>query len=205
VIEVIVSDLGQVLLKFDTEPGWRELEAACPECKEFRSIFRTVFGEAEMGRGVTDPEEFYRRLIHATGLRLPFPEFCRIWCDQFWEDDETISLIMNAPVGERHLLSNTNVIHWDWIQEKHGDLIYKFDRIWLSHELGLEKPDPAIYQRVIDATGLLPEVHLFIDDIPENVQAAQAVGMQGIVHTDANALAQELARLDLLPEPQRIV
>jgi len=48
-------------------------------------------------------------------------------------------------------------------------------------------------------TGLPPEAHLFIDDLAENVAAARALGMDGIVHTDAAALAEELARRGLAP------
>ena len=109
-IEIIVSDLGKVLLPFDTEPVWEQLVAACPECSDTRGVFLQVFTEADLGKGVTDPEEFYRRLVHSTGMTLSFVEFCRIWSDMFWEDVATISLIMAAPVRERHILSNTNAL-----------------------------------------------------------------------------------------------
>ncbi|MBW3622131.1 MAG: HAD family phosphatase [Armatimonadetes bacterium] len=197
-IEIIVSDLGKVLLPFDTEPVWEQILAACPECADTRGVFQQVFAEADFGRGVTDPEEFYRRLVHATGMSLSFDDFCRIWSDMFWEDEATISLILSAPVRERHILSNTNAIHWDWILARHGEMIRRFDRAWTSHEMGLEKPDPAIYEQVIRATGLPPEAHVFIDDIEENVEGARSVGMAAIHHTDADSLAREFERLGLL-------
>jgi putative hydrolase of the HAD superfamily len=197
VIEIIVSDLGKVLLPFDTEPVWEQLVAACPECSDPRGIFQQVFAEADLGRGVTDPEEFYRRLVHATGMTLSFDDFCRVWSDMFWEDGATISHILSAPVRERHLLSNTNAIHWDWIMKRHGELMSRFDRRWLSHEMGLEKPDPAIYEQVVRATGLPPAAHVFIDDVEENVAGARSVGMLGIHHTDAEHLAREFERLGL--------
>ena len=196
-IEIIVSDLGKVLLPFDTEPVWEQIVAACPECDDTRGVFQEVFAEAGLGKGLTDPEEFYRRLVHRTKMNLSFAEFCRIWSDMFWEDAETIELIMNAPVRERHLLSNTNAIHWDWIVARHGAMLDRFDRLWVSHEMGLEKPDPAIYEQVIRATGRPPEAHVFIDDIGENVEGARSVGMEGILHTDAANLAREFERLGL--------
>jgi putative hydrolase of the HAD superfamily len=196
-IEIIVSDLGKVLLPFDTEPVWEQLIEACPECSDTRGVFHQVFTEADLGKGLTDPEEFYRRLVHWTGMTLSFQDFCRIWSDMFWEDDATISLILSAPVRERHILSNTNAIHWDWILKRHGEMVSRFDRHWVSHEMGLEKPDPAIYEQVIRETGLPPEAHVFIDDIEENVEGARSVGMIGVHHPDAERLKGEFERLGL--------
>ena len=196
-IEIIVSDLGKVLLLFEVEPVWNELIAACPGCSDPRGVFQKVFTEAGMGRGLIDPEEFYRRLVHSTGMTLSYDDFCRIWSDMFTEDWETLSLIRAAPVRERHILSNTNAIHWEWIQERYGEVLSPFDRCWLSHEMGLEKPDPAIYEQVIRETGRPPEAHVFIDDILENVMGAESVGMIGIHHTNAPALAKSFERLGL--------
>jgi putative hydrolase of the HAD superfamily len=197
VIEIIVSDLGKVLLPFDTEPVWKLLEEACPECDSPRETFQRIYAEADIGRGKTDPEEFHRRLAEALKMTLSYDDFSRVWSDMFEEDPETIGLILSAPVRERHMLSNTNAIHWKWIRDNYGEMLSGFDRLWVSHEMGLEKPDPAIYLRVIEATGLPPEAHVFIDDIAENVEAARSVGMEGIVHTDAPSLAKAFDRLGL--------
>ena len=196
-IDVIITDLGQVLLPFDVEPVWAAIAASCPECAHVLGVFHRIYSEADLGRGRTEPEEFHRRLVDAMGMRLSFDDFSRAWSDMFREDEATIGLIADAPVRERHMLSNTNAIHWKWILKRHGAMLRKFDRLWVSHELGLEKPDPAIFRRVIDATRRRPEEHLYIDDLAENVEAARALGMAGIVHTDAEALAREFVRLGL--------
>ncbi len=196
-IEVIVTDLGKVLLPFDVEPVWNRIIAACPTCDDPRGVFQSIYHDAKIGVGLTEPAEFHRRLVDGMGLTLSFDEFCRVWSDMFWEDEATIGLIMDAHVRERHMLSNTNAIHWDWILRRHGAMLSGFDRLWVSHEMGLEKPDPAIYRAVIAATGLPPESHVFIDDLAANVAGAEAVGMAGIVHTDATALAREFRRLGL--------
>jgi glucose-1-phosphatase len=196
-IELIVSDLGKVLLPFDSERPWLALNRACPECPSLRPDFQRLFMEAGMGRGTTDPEHFYRTLVEATGIRITYRELCTLWSDMFTVDVETIRLIVSAPVRERHILSNTNAIHWEFIRDRYCDVLRSFDRHWVSHELGLEKPDLAIYERVIAETGVSPERHLFIDDIEENVVAARQSGMHGIVHTDAVALAESFRDLGL--------
>lgn len=71
-----------------------------------------------------------------------------------------------------------------------------FDVALTSCYLGLRKPDLAIYQRAIDIVGGPPERILFIDDRPENVAGAQAAGLVALHFTDADALRDELRRLE---------
>lgn len=71
-----------------------------------------------------------------------------------------------------------------------------FDVALTSCYLGLRKPDLAIYQRAIDIVGGPPERILFIDDRPENVAGAQAAGLVALHFTGADALRDELRRLE---------
>src|SRR5262249_5108672 len=112
-----------------------------------------------------------------------------------------VGLIERAPVRSRILLSNTNELHWSWITEQYPEALSKFDRLLVSHECRCEKPDPRIYRMAIEATGLPPEAHLFIDDIEENVQGGRAVGMQAHLHPGADSLRELFARLRLLRDP----
>ena len=76
----------------------------------------------------------------------------------------------------------------------------RFRRIFVSGELRLAKPDPAIFRHMLAAIGAAPEACLLIDDAPRNVAAAAALGMRTHLFTDAAPLGRELARLGLLPE-----
>jgi putative hydrolase of the HAD superfamily len=67
-----------------------------------------------------------------------------------------------------------------------------FDITLISSELGLVKPDPRVFQIAIEKAGVDPSEILFIDDREENVLAAQALGINGIVYTDFVSLQQEL-------------
>ena len=55
------------------------------------------------------------------------------------------------------------------------------DKRFLSYELGLIKPDPEIYKVVLQKLKAQPQETLFIDDLPPNIKAAKALGMNGIV------------------------
>ena len=67
-----------------------------------------------------------------------------------------------------------------------------FDTIVISGEVGLRKPDPAIYRLAAQRLGLPPGQVVFVDDLAPNVRAAAAVGMVGVHHTDVDTTADEL-------------
>ena len=83
-----------------------------------------------------------------------------------------------------HLLSNTNDLHWEEIKRRYfseegytcADL---FDHVFVSHEVHLAKPDPAIYHLAVQEIGRPAEQCLFIDDTLLNVEAARREGLQG--------------------------
>ena len=71
-----------------------------------------------------------------------------------------------------------------------------FDAWVISSEVGLRKPDPAIYELAADRLGLPPTACVFVDDLPGNLKPARALGMATVLHRgDA---AATLAELDAL-------
>lgn len=74
----------------------------------------------------------------------------------------------------------------------------RFRHIFVSAELRLVKPDPAIYRHALDEIGVPAECCLFIDDSPKNVAAARALGLHVHRFTGAAGLRAELARLGLV-------
>jgi putative hydrolase of the HAD superfamily len=91
-----------------------------------------------------------------------------------------------AKVG---LLSNS------WGNHYPADLHEKFDAIVISGEVGLRKPDPVIYQLILDKLDVPAERAVFVDDAPINVDAATALGMRAIRHRDATETRAELETL----------
>ena len=70
-----------------------------------------------------------------------------------------------------------------------------FDGVVISGEVGLHKPDPAIFRLGAERIGVPPEACLFIDDLRENCEGAEAVGMTAILHRGADSSLPELERL----------
>lgn len=78
-------------------------------------------------------------------------------------------------------LSNTQPMHWRHVM---GNLLGAgfFDHEYVSHDMGMEKPDPAIYRAVAEAEGVDHADIVFIDDTPGNLPPAEALGWGTIIH-----------------------
>ncbi len=79
-----------------------------------------------------------------------------------------------------YILSNTNPVAIEIVRahfrRHHREMEALFDGIYLSFELGILKPDPAIFEEVMRRSGIRPEESLFIDDGQRNADAAHALG-----------------------------
>ncbi len=74
------------------------------------------------------------------------------------------------------------------------DLLDEFDAVFNTAELGIAKPDPAVFELVCDRLGSPPASTLFIDDLPENVAGARSAGLVAHQHTDLPSTVEALAR-----------
>ena len=82
-----------------------------------------------------------------------------------------------------YLLSNTDSIHIERFQHKAGISFYRdfyqcFEKVYFSFELGMRKPEAAIFEFVIKEHNLLPKNTLFVDDNLENIESAEKLGLQ---------------------------
>ena len=91
-------------------------------------------------------------------------------------------------VASVSLLSNTNELHWEcccqnWFNANGNRLDDFFDKIFLSQELHLQKPDPEIFKTAIRKLRASPAETIFLDDSPVNTAAATACGLQTLTVT----------------------
>ncbi|MDQ4143454.1 MAG: HAD family phosphatase [Actinomycetota bacterium] len=74
-----------------------------------------------------------------------------------------------------------------------------FDVIVISGEVGLRKPDRAIFELTTDKLGVAPEACVFVDDHPGHLSAALEVGMTTVLHRTPDQSIAEVSRLLDLP------
>ncbi|WP_331766773.1 HAD family phosphatase [Embleya sp. NBC_00896] len=97
------------------------------------------------------------------------------------EQDVPLALLSNAPSGMARL-----------IEEQPWSAVFRH-RLF-SADLGLTKPDPRIFGRLCERLDARPGDLLFVDDRPENLDAARALGIESVLFTDALGLRAELGR-----------
>ena len=86
---------------------------------------------------------------------------------------------------------------------QHFDWLAHFDALIWSCELGIVKPDPAIYLDAVQKLGVKPEEALFIDNLEVNVTGAEAAGLHSIVFKNIDQISREVRKRGLdVPLPQ---
>lgn len=74
-----------------------------------------------------------------------------------------------------------------------------FDEVIISGEVGMRKPEPAIFHHALTLLASSPQESVFVDDLPINVRAAASVGMTGVLHSDYLETKSELEVLFGIP------
>lgn len=105
------------------------------------------------------------------------------------------------------VLSNMPREQWERLGPAFARWLDGCDEVTLSYEVGCAKPEERIYRLCLERLGTAPAETLFVDDRPENVEAALALGLDAIRYTGVDALRAELsARFDgALPLPGAVV
>lgn len=189
-IRHIIFDLGGVLLNLDygaTQKAFTKLGIADIEGIYSQLQQSTLFDDLETGRITRDV--FYNGIRElAAPISLTDEQIFQAWNALLLDFPlRRLQLLQQLRLHyDLFLLSNTNEIH----EEVFNDILFKahgvpnigvfFDKVYLSHRVGLRKPGREIFRRILDENGLKPEHTLFIDDSPQHIETAQSLGIQTI-------------------------
>ena len=148
--------------------------------------------------GKIAPEQFHKSLCNKYNLRVNYSEFKEIWCSIFKPMPDTEQLLRqlhgNVPLG---LLSDTDVLHWNYLIGKYP-ILDMFHKPTLSFEIGATKPSSEAYIAAAKNVDTEPQDCLFIDDLEENVAGARSMGMDSIHFKGIKELREELTSKGLL-------
>jgi putative hydrolase of the HAD superfamily len=115
---------------------------------------------SELVDGIYSPDEVER--VHAAWILGAYPGV-----------DLLMAMLERTDV-ETAILSNTNHEHWSTLPRY--PMLHRIRHRHASHELGLRKPDEAVYRAIEAHTGCRGREIIFFDDLEENVEAARAIG-----------------------------
>ncbi|KML71545.1 glucose-1-phosphatase [Pectobacterium peruviense] len=183
-----IFDLGNVVIDIDFKRVlgvWSNLSSAPLATLQERFVMGEAFEQHE--RGEISDEEFATRLCQEMGIALSFEQFTAGWQAIFVALRPEVIDIMQRLRQEGHrvvILSNTNRLHCSHWPALFPEVGATADRIYLSQDIGLRKPELAIYHYVLTQEGVIPDQAVFFDDNSANVDAAQSLGIHSILVTD---------------------
>ena len=181
-IHAVIFDMGGVILRTEDQAGRRRWETRLG-LKE-GELSRVVFESDASARatiGQCAEAEVWKHV--AATFNLTEAQLAELQRD-FWSGDHIDAELTQFVRGLRPryrtaILSNAWLGAREAIANKFG-LRDGVDAIVISAEEGIAKPDARIYGLTAARLGVLPEQAIFVDDMPVNVQAAQALGMRGV-------------------------
>jgi putative hydrolase of the HAD superfamily len=189
-IKNIIFDFGDVFINLDKQATLRELKKLKIEKLPDDMLVNCYLYEM----GEISTEKFVRRFVDRYFSKFigkePVEknyEFVDIWNAILLDfPPHRLAFLKHLNQSKKYrlfLLSNTNELHISWIQEDWGIESYEefksqFEQFYLSHEIGMRKPNANIYEFVLNENNLKAEETLFIDDTIENTKTAEKLGIR---------------------------
>jgi putative hydrolase of the HAD superfamily len=192
----LLTDFGGVLTTnvFDSFRAFSVAEGLPPDTvkRTFRENPAALAELRLLERGELPVDEFERRFAPHLGIADHSGLVERLFA----------GLGPDAPMMEAMRRAHDAGVKTAVISNSWGDGIYEgadlndiFDEIVISGEVGLHKPDPAIFALTCTRLDVEPRECVFVDDLRENCAAAEALGMTAILHRGADSTLPELERL----------
>ena len=204
-IDTVIFDLGNVLIGWDPRRLYRQLIDDEAQMEWFlREVCNSEWNEQQdAGRSWAEGTAL---------LRARFPEHAKLidayhmrWTETLVGPIEgSVAILAELKARGVRLLALTN-----WSQEtfpiarQFYPFLQWFEGIVVSGEERLVKPDPRIYQRLLERYAVDPATALYIDDSARNVAVAEALGMHGWWFRDSTGLRERLEDLGLLERGTR--
>ena len=191
----LLVDWGGVLTTdvFASFRAFCEAEGLAPDTVRdlFREDPRARDALAGLETGALDRDAFEREFAGLLGVE-PDGIVERLF-GAIGPDEAMVGAVRRARAAglRTGLLSNS------WRAEDYDrDLLEELFDAWvISGEVGLRKPDPAIYELAAERLGLAPDAIVYVDDLPGNLKPARALGMATIVHQRAEETLPEVEAL----------
>jgi len=193
-IRAIISDLGNVLVRFDHMRTCHALSQKSVHAPDHihKLLFQSGL-ERDYDLGCISSERFAQKIMDQLNIKLELQEMQKAWEAIFWPFPGMEKLIVALkPHYRLVLLSNTNPWHFEYCFNRFP-FLRLFDAFALSYNLGYRKPDPQIFKSALEEAGHAPEECLFIDDIQAYVDAAAELGIKSICFEGVDQLKSELS------------
>jgi putative hydrolase of the HAD superfamily len=203
-LRAVVFDYGMVLTgSREPESHTALLRITGLPMDRFESLYwadRHAYDEGKL-TGIA----FWQKFLRDAGLPLNPDTVEKLnHCDaSMWTTENPAMVAWQLALKQRGLLTAILSNMGDNVLasvERAFDWIHRFDVLVWSYQLGVAKPDQAIYLHTLAKLGIQPEETLFIDDKLENIEAARALGMVAMQFSTVERLRQDLIATGLVTE-----
>lgn len=189
---VLTTPLQEAMLAFSSEIGLELQDFVRIALAPYAGGEDALISDFETGR-ISEEEfsvEFTRRLSQATGKEITSENIvARLFGGVSLEEEMLATVAAVRAAGlKTALLSNS----WGldlYPKKRFAEL---FDEVVISGEVGLRKPDRAIFELLLERLGLAAGACLFVDDHPGHLQTAAEMGMETLLHTSPERTIAEL-------------
>ena len=187
-----IFDLGNVIVDIDFNRVlgvWSDLGRV--PLATLQSHFKMDDSFHQHERGEISDEVFAEKMSEQLDIALSFEQFAAGWQAVFVGVRPEVIAIMHKlrEQGDRVvILSNTNSLHCEFWPTQYPQVQQAADKIYLSQEMGVRKPEAAIYQRLLNEEDASVDEAIFFDDNLENVEAARALGIHSVHVTDKHVV-----------------
>lgn len=197
----IIFDLGGVLIDWNPEYLYRKIFSEEARIKHFLDEVCHSEWNREQDRGRPFAEAVKERIaVHPT-YEKEIIAYHERWEEMLGgpitENVAILEELREKPHINLYAITNWSAETFPIAQRKYPFLGYFEDTV-VSGELKIVKPDAQIYQTLLDRQPIDPNKAIFIDDVQENIQGAEALGITGIHLTPDTDLRMELKRLGVL-------
>lgn len=193
-IEAVLFDYGGVIVDAGRR-GFNKVRMAEileREQDEIREIFLPGGPYWRLNRGLIEHGEFWGSVELRTGVALAEDRRAGLWERREIAESQAEVMELAEELRERGIVTGilSNVVT-PVAEFLHAGRHYRgFEPVILSCEVGYAKPDPEIYRIALEALELPGEEVLFIDDQPENLEAARELGMEVILAQTGEQIAR---------------
>ena len=193
-MRAIIFDIGRVLIPVDVSratAGLAEGLALSPQ--EVWSALQKDPRWADWQEGRISPRDWHQHLSKRLGSRLGFEQFVEVWNRAL----DPVPMHENSfleKLGKKYrlaVLSNTDPLHVAHMERTYDFLSYFPVHVY-SCQVGASKPNPLVYKQALSACTVRAGEAIYIDDVPHYVQAAERLGMRGIVFQSPEQLQSDL-------------
>jgi putative hydrolase of the HAD superfamily len=199
-IELVLFDIGGVLGSngWDREQRTAAIEKFGLDADDFQYRHEETVGALESGHMSLD--EYLDVTVFGAHVRVSRDEFKRFMFGLSTPWPESIQVARDLAAAGRARLAtlNNESEALNVYRLQHFGLHSIFPTFFTSCWLGMRKPMREIYHRVLGMTQADPARTVFIDDRPQNLAPAAALGVKTILFRDAGSLRTDLQQLELL-------